>query len=504
MACAKVKTDKNLPVLNTLKSSNSSIRLITMMGPDKVTAVVGGITYNLTSKITVGSTLNCALGLTFNSFVPTPVSLPEKVMDQTGNAHILLNVAAPQLAGGQVLYPTAVYSDTVLPDNPNNPTDYYITPATQTWADPNYVITVVPRSATPPTVPSNIKIRVVNMASQTDVFQRTGQLTLTYADGVTPVGVVTTSVPSGVASGYAEIPYNTYMFRLFNQNGVEVPEAGGVSSTLHNYQPGGVYTLYVCSNPLYTLGDCGIPGNGYSVITDVPPPVNTSFGLVQFVNTIPGTSYSLKLDNATIGSGMPFGGVSGYQPMSLGNYSMQLIDGKSQTVVQQNMTINPNDNFTVWSYMKNGKPALSITASDLSQPNGLVLRFMNFSLNVPYITITSNGQVLPVSNGNVTYYPDPTDSTSGAGATENLAIGVPATHLPYTYLGQSYFPLQVNKSDAGPPPFVPGIPLISVKQLQLSSFDPLSVYTVALTGNIDTTYTGSSPVDTLLIVKHFK
>jgi hypothetical protein len=503
MACAKVKVDKNLPVLNTLKSSNSSVRLISLMGPDKVSATVGGINYNLTSGVTVNFTLNCSNGIQITSFVPTPVSLPEKVLDQSGNANVLLAVAAPFVAGGNVRYTTNVNTDTVLPDNPNNPTDYYITPATKTFGDVNYVITAVSRSATPPTVPSNIKVRIVNMASLTDTFKRTGQLTMTYADGITPVGAITTGVPVGVASEYVEIPYNTYMFRLFNQNGVEVPEAGGVSSTFHNYQPGGVYTLYVYSNP---LGGCGITTNGFSVITDVRAPVNTSFGMMQFVNTIPATTYSLSLDNTNIGNAVPFRGVSGYQTMSLGIYSMRLTDQNGQTAVQQNFTINPNDNWTVWSYMKNGKPALSVTASDLSNPNGLSMRLMNFSLDVPYITYTYNGQVLPVlynSDGQYfTYYPDINDTTSGAGASENLAIGVPAMHLPYV---TPTLPLQVNKSDAGPPPFVPGVPLISVRQLQSSDITLQGVYTVALTGFVDTTLgVGMTATDTLLIVKHFK
>ncbi|MBN9382702.1 MAG: DUF4397 domain-containing protein [Chitinophagaceae bacterium] len=509
MACAKVKTDMNLPVLNTLKTSNSSIRLITLMGPNKVTAVVGGLSFNLTPNNAPGNTgSGCTVGDVTAAFRPTPVSIPQKVLDQAGIAHIRMSIGKPVFNGSGFAY-TLFYSDTVLPDNPNSPTDYYIMPATKTWEEVNYTITAVPRSATPPTVPSNIRIRVVNMASQADTFQRTGPLTLTYGDGTTPVSTLTTNIPSGVASGYVEIPYNTYQFRLFTQTGVEVPESipGSSTATFHQYQPGGVYTLFVNSNFVFLLGGCNginVTGNCYSIIPDVNPPVNTSFGLVQFVNTIPGTTYSLNLDNTTIGSAVPFRGVSGYQTMSLGDYSMRLTDRSGQTVAQQNIKITPNDNFTVWSYVKNGQPALSITASDLSTPNGLTVRFMNFSLNVPYITFTYNGQVLPVSNpsNQATYYPDINDTTSAAGASQNLAIGVPATHLPYSGIGQ--FPLQVNKSDAGPPPFVPGIPLISVRPLQAGDFTAQSVYTVALTGFVDTTLGENPAIDTLLIVKHFK
>lgn len=511
VACTKVKVDTNLPVLNTLKSSSSSIRLIALLGPEKVIAVVGGVSYNLTSKTLLGVTVNCQPGLVVQSYGPTPVSLPEKVLDEAGNAHIQVSVVTPQELGGNPVYVTVSNSDTVLPDNPNNPIDYYLTPATRAWEEPNYIVTPIPRSATPPTVPSNIKIRVVNMASPTDTFQRTGPLSLTYADS-TPVSGLTSGVPAGVVSDYVEIPYNTYRFRLFNQNGVEVPEtiAGGGSS-LHQYQPGGVYTVFVNSNNIFTVGDCytatHVSANSFTVITDVAPPVNTSFGLVQFVNTIPGTTYSLSLDNTTIGNAISFRGVSGYRPMPLGDYSLQLTDGNGQPVVQQKMTIYPNDNWTVWAYKKNGEPALSLTASDLSSPNGLTLRLMNFSVDIPYITFTSNGQVLPVAGSNNTnYYPDINDSTSGADASENLAIGVPATHLPYvTGLNSFSMPLQVNKSDAGPPAFVPGIPLISVRPLQYADLPVQSVYTVALTGLVDTTFgAGSAATDTLLIVKHFK
>ena len=533
VACTKVKTDTNLPVLNTLKSSNSSIRLITLMGPNKVTAVIGGLNYNLTPNNGVGSSgSNCAPGDITLAYQPTAVSIPEKVLDQAGNAHIRMAVGKPIFTGNGYSY-VSTYSDTLLPDNPSNPIDYYITPSTRTWEEVNYIITAVPRSATPPVVPSNIKIRIVNMAAQTDTFQRTGPLTLTYADGK-PVSALTTNIPAGVASGYVEIPYNTYRFRLFNQMGVEMPESTPVrynslaeawpNTSYHNYQPGGVYTLFVNSNYSFILGSCGgasnVMGNGFSVIPDVAPPVNTSFALVQYVNTIPGASYSLKVDNSTIGSTIPFRGVSGYQTMSLGNYSMLLTDQDGQTVVRQNITINPNDNLTIWSYVKNGKPLLSITASDLSAPNGLTMRFMNFSTDVPYITYTYNGQVLPVSDPVTqnTWYPDINDTTSGAGASENLAIGVPATHLPY--IGLRSFPLQVNRSDAGPPPFVPGIPLFSVRPLQQADFavnnalyapgnpaftnGELGVYTVALTGYVDTTLREGAAIDTLLIVKHFK
>ena len=121
MACAKVKVDTNLPVLNTLKSSNSSIRLITLMGPNKVTAVIGGLNYNLTPNISVANTgSGCGPGDIIGNFQPAAVSIPEKVLDQAGNAQIRMAVGKPVFGGSGYSYiPT--YSDTVLPDNPNNP-----------------------------------------------------------------------------------------------------------------------------------------------------------------------------------------------------------------------------------------------------------------------------------------------------------------------------------------------------------------------------------------------
>src|SRR5579871_5150012 len=139
MACAKTKLDTNLPILNSLKSSNSSIRLISIMGPDKVSATVGGVNYNLSSGVALAGSpgTTCFLGITFTSFKVVPVALPEKVLDQAGNANVLFNISAPTVTGGNVLYTGISASDTVMPDNPTTPTDYYITPATKTWADVN-------------------------------------------------------------------------------------------------------------------------------------------------------------------------------------------------------------------------------------------------------------------------------------------------------------------------------------------------------------------------------
>jgi Domain of unknown function (DUF4397) len=541
-SCAKVKTDTNLPVLNTLKSSNSSIRLIALTGPNSVKALIGGFTYNLTPNVQTNTNYGC--GVTqIAGYNPAPVAIPAKVLDQAGEAHIQLISTIPTT--GQI-----VTSDTVLADNPSSPTDYYLLPVSRTFGDPNYNIIGVPRSTTPPAGVSNIKIRLVNLSSPVDTFNLTGPLTLTYVDG-TPVSAATTGVPQGVSSNYTEIPYGTYHFRLFTQTGVELPEAllpaisdyTASASSIHSFQPGGIYTIFVTSNNLYVLGavsaNCAVPpvnasANTFSVIADVPPPINVSYGKVQFVNTIPGLTCSLALNGLTIGSSIPFRGVSPYQAVSVGDFSMQLADNQGQPLAQQNISITPDDNFTIWAYVKDGQPVLAISANDLTNPNmGQKIRFMNCSVNVPYITFTNNGQLLQVYNpSSETYYiPDINDSTSGADAAENLARGVPATHEPYLLINSingnspNLYPIVVNQSDAGPPPFVPGVTLPAVKALTAGDFifnpslyqhpsliPPPSrvpaagepgVYTVVLTGAVDTTVGGQPSTDTLLIVKHF-
>jgi hypothetical protein len=233
------------------------------------------------------------------------------------------------------------------------------------------------------------------------------------------------------------------------------------------------------------------------------------------------------LNSFSIGSSIVYRGVSPYRAISVGDYSMQLLDDQGQTLAQQNITLNPDDNFTVWAYVKGGQPALAVSFNDLTNPNaGQKIRFMNCSVNLPYITFTHNGQLLPVynpSSGNY-FYPDINDTASAADATQNLAQGVPANHQPYTLIpylnrGGPTYPMVVNQSDAGPPPFVPGVTLPSVKPLSGSDFvfnpslyQPGSpfltvgepgVYTVALTGAVDTTVSGHPHPDTLLIVKHF-
>ncbi|HEV2483558.1 MAG TPA: DUF4397 domain-containing protein [Puia sp.] len=533
--CAKVKIDTNLPILNTLKSSNSSIRLIALAGPNQVNAVIGGFTYNLTPNVTTipfGTCHNGTITEEIQNYNPVAVSIPAKLLDQAGNAHVQLVTTIP--TSGSVL---AI--DTVFADAPSNPTDYYIFPVSQSFGDPNYNIVAVPRSTTPPAGVSNIKIRLVNMGSPVDTFHLTGPLTLTYMDG-TPVSSVTTGVPDGVSSAYTEIPYGTYHFRIFTQSGLELPEtilpAPNLSSlsSIHSFQPGGIYTIFVNSNNLYELGSCSltgtpgnnVSGNSFTIVADITPPVNISYGKVQFVNTIPGTTCSLALDNLTIGSSIPYRGISPYQPVSVGSFSMQLTNNLGQPLARQNLEINPDDNFTIWAYVKDGQPALAISYNDLTNPNaGQKLRFMNCSVDIPYITVTQNGQLLQVYNPSSKgyYTPDINDTTSAADATENLAQGVPATHEPFTLIitGQSgpEYPLSINQSDAGPPPFVPGVTLPSVKQLLLSDFifkpslyQPGSliyargepgVYTVALTGSVKSAESGAPQPDTLLIVKHF-
>lgn len=551
-SCAKIKTDTNLPVFNTLKSSNSSIRLVTLTGPNPVNMVVGGFTYNLTPNLQ-SAFFNCPGGF-FNyqvlNFNPVPVAVPYKLVDQAGNANIRLISTIP------MLYKT-VERDITLKDDPSNPTDYYIFPVSKTFGDFNYNITGVPRSTTPPSGVSNIKIRLVNFSSPVDTFQLTGPLTLAYMDG-TPVSNVTTGVPTGVASAYTEIPYGTYRFRIFTQTGLELPETlmpapnlNYTISSIHSFQPGGIYTIFVNSNNIYVLGACGgngsppigpparnVSANSFTIIPDIPPPVNISYGKVQFVNTIPGKRCTLKLDNFTIGNAIGYRQVSSYRAISLGDYSMQLLDDQGQTIAQQNITLNPNDNLTVWAYVKDGQPNLAISFNDLSSPNaGQKVRFMNCSVNVPYITFTLSGQLLQVLNpstGNY-YTPDINDTTSGADAAQNLARGVSANHQPFTVFGLNGgpgYPIVVNRSDAGPPPFVPGVTLPSVRPLSGSDFvfnpswyrpgnlpfgdnptNPLQqylppsiqpgVYSVALTGLVDTTVSGHPHPDTLLIVKHF-
>lgn len=543
-SCAKVKTDSNLPVLNTLKSANSSIRLIALAGPNQVKAIIAGVTYNLTPNLQ-GAPYPCKGGfLTYNYVVvnynPVPVTVPYKLLDQGGNAHIHLISTLPTGA--------TVTSDTVLKDAPSNPTDYYIFPVSRIFADPNYNFIGVPRSTTPPAGVSSIKIRLVNLSSPVDTFNLTGPLTLTYMDG-TPVSSVTSGVPEGVSSVYTEIPYGTYHFRLFTQTGLELsetllPTPSNSASSIHSFQPGGIYTIFVNTNNIFEYGSCGtdnsppvgppmrhVSNNSFTIIADIPPPINVSYGKVQFVNTIPGNSCSFSLDNFTIGSSVGYKGISSYRAISVGDYSMQLQDDQGQTLARQNITINPDDNFTAWAYVKNGQPALAISSNDLTNPNaGQKVRFMNCSVNLPYITMTHNGQLIPVINPSTGsfFYPDINDTTSAADATQNLARGVPATHQPFTLLIGSTaaapgtttsYPIVVNQSDAGPPPFVPGITLPSVKPLYSSDFifNPSSyqpgslipftgeqgVYTVALTGFVDNTVSGHPRPDTLLIVKHF-
>lgn len=530
LGCAKTKVDTNLPVLNTLKSSNSGIRLIALTGPQQVSAQVGGLTYNLTPNT---HTFNYP-PLRYTSYAPLPVALPEKVMDQAGNANIRL---ISSFNNGFTASSTSV--NQVLRDDPANPTDYYIYPVSQQFGDPNYQIKAIPRSTTPPVGAGNIKIRLVNYGSAADAFNRTGPLTLTYSDGK-PVSTVTTNVPQGVISDYTEIPYGAYRFRLFNQSGVEMAETllpypytygndldnpyGTRPTSIHSYQPGGIYTIFVNPNTIFFSGSTYIAGNSYTVIPDITAPANIAYGRVQFVNVMPGATYTLKLGSIPIGSGIGYRGITDYQVVTATGYSLQLTDQSGQTLATQSITIYPGDNYTVCAYPKNGQPALALVFNELTNPNqGQKIRFLNVSGNVPFITFMPFNQFGPIV---LTYPGDGNDTISASNATQNLAQGIPVTHLPYAEFtpaspsSQPPWFANVYQSSVGPPPIVPGTRLVAVKSLQAGDFVANSslylpgdailrvgeqgVYTAALTGSVDTAYHGTASMDTLLIVKHFK
>jgi hypothetical protein len=498
--------------------------------------LVGGFTYSLTPNLSdYDPNGGCGPFHLVSNFSPVPFSIPAKLLNSDGNAVIQLQ---------SVSYPTLKVSNTnmVLKDDPLNPMDYYIVTTSQVFGDYNYQVIPVPRSVTPPAGISNFKLRIVNQASTQDPYGLTGPLTLTYADG-TSVSAITSNIPSGVTTDFVELPYGSYNFRIFNQAGKELSQAVvnqaafPAPTTINAFKPGGVYTLFINSNNIFITPCPGmnVSLNSFSIIADITPAVNASFARLQFINAIPGLTLSLKVDNTVLGNLISFKGHSQYGVFVQGSHHLTLQDGKGQVLAEQDIMLYPNDNISIWGYVKNGEPMLVYAANDLSNPNvGQQVRFLNLSTDIPYVTFTSDGGLFTwYDQTNKTYvYPDYGDTTSDASASQNLPEGVSITHMPYivflpnaqSNFGALYspplYPIRVYQSDIGPPAVIPGAPLNTVGILNANDFvanpaiysrgnytgipangEP-GAYTVALVGSVNGA-SDTSGKARLLIVKHF-
>lgn len=452
----------------------------------------------------------------------------------------------------------------VVKDDYNHPMDYYLLPD-QIQGQPDYV--AVERGVSQPSKPDFFKIRILNLCAKAKegiVAERgpledlVGPVTLTYADG-TLVGPATSNITvEQRLSDYVELPYGTYQFRILTPDGRQVPGAapanaihklidpptstiafndnGHIASAkltfapVTTYQPGGVYTIVVTpSNFNYHVSASeergGAYQNGFRIITDLSPAVNTTYFRMQGVNALPGSGTILfKANGQDLAPGVAYGQASDYSRLIQDNYSVEAVDAAGKTLASVMEVLRPGQNYTAWLYPdQQGAAKLVLVANDLSgqfesSGNGPVYpgdnslgyvkhdfmfdrRFLNLSPDNPYISFTLDNGQLAVNKG----------------ATVNLQPGMVVTEQPYlSGAGIGYTPFQIM-AYRSTPAAVPGAWAEDIDVLSSSAFvarpalyatvsrdipsqEP-GVYTVALIGRT-AAGTPSSDKAKIILVKH--
>ncbi|GAA4312394.1 hypothetical protein GCM10023149_07730 [Mucilaginibacter gynuensis] len=398
-SCKKEKFNNAIPVLDVSNQSGSSIRLFNFSGyPANMT--VNNIP--LTSYTTGSNQQGTPLGL---SLFPTgvwtagdggsPFTMPNSLLDKDGKIHIIIN---GNVNGTSI-------TDTTIVNDVAHPLDYYL------MLDGHF--SVVERNNTPPSSPQNFKIRIINLGAAADKFELNTPVSLTYADG-SAVDPALNNVALRATSGYAEIPYGTYQFKLFataggtirtNRQLAELPTMPrvepcapnviqpqeGLNPRARTFKPGGVYSIVISRNLFNYIGCDTYPvgdySNSYRIITEYDPGVNGTYARMQAVNAIPDNQITFKVDGITLGGTLPYVGSvtsaaaqqSPYQIYTQGNHHVQAIDGNGAIIAEGDLKLFPYDNYTIWAYNKpDGKSAILFEANDMSgtlykttyQPNG--------------------------------------------------------------------------------------------------------------------------------------
>jgi hypothetical protein len=392
-SCKKDKVSNTIPLQNVGNQSASSIRMFNFSG------FPANITVNNIPLTSYGSTIGqgTTLGL---SLFPTggwtagddgsPFTMPNILLDKDGKAHIIIGGG---LAGNTLI-------DTTIVNNVAHPQDYYLVSAGAFQVNGHFKI--INRSNLPPVNPQNFRIRIINLGSATDAFGLNGPVSLTYADG-SQVDPTLNNIALGATSGYVDIPYGTYQFKLFVTNGTgiianrqlaELPTIvhldpcalsviqpqEGLTPRVRTFKPGGVYSLVITQNLLHYL-TCGdnqnayTVANSYRVITELDPGVNSTYARMQAVNAIPGKQVTINVDGAELGNQLPYiGSLSSipaqqppYKIYVQGSHHIQAVDQNGTVLAEGDLKLFPYDNYTIWAYNKpDGKPAVLFEPNDMS------------------------------------------------------------------------------------------------------------------------------------------
>jgi hypothetical protein len=452
--------------------------------------------------------------------------IPQQFMDHEGKATIALYFAA-----GSMPVITAE-----VEDNYAQPWDYYYHLKESSTGSS---ITKVPRPIVKPSQPQNILIRLVNLAST--AVPNSGpdeKLSLAFANG-SPVSAVTSGIGKGQWSGYTELPYGTYEFRVLidgstSQYPALPPSEGTVTSaedlTLVNtrlyytqrrlFQPGGVYTMVVHFNEgKYEIDQAAVKArvNAFSVVTDLSPAANLSYARVQVANAFAEQGITVKIDNQE-SQQVGYGKAGDYVIVTTGNHTVQVGSAPAQVI-----TVKGGDNLTLWAYpgnsdslkllpVQNNMSGIVNRAEHEDGSDGstsvfdpltvlslsLQTRFLNLCPELPQVTFTAKNGA-PMVFGNQGY----------PGATVNLLYGaIPdPVKLPYPYinLGDPWIEAYQSASSV-----VPGDRITDVTPLTPADFMhmPASFYPNGLPAGEPGVYTvaliGHRNNARLIVIKHNK
>lgn len=295
---------------------------------------------------------------------------------------------------------------------------------------------------------ATFKIRVVNRMEQLppdvsnvgfedaldDLF---GAVTLTFADG-TPVNSATTNIEVGAASGYVELPYGTYQFRVLTADGRQIPGDGvddyklfdpatsrifGNTTTepvtpltfapVQSFQPGGTYSITLRPNTFSFYVNAYPPvaeaRQNQFLITADNESVNEKYSRVQVINAFTTAPVSFKINGQSINA-VEFGKASAYEIVESGQSSIEALDAAGNILATTVVKVAAGQNISVWLWQSaDGKAQALPVFNDLSAvhynynnpeygvdnrvPVDLfpsAIRFLNLAEDEPYISFTAD------------------------------------------------------------------------------------------------------------------
>ncbi len=557
-SCAKTKPNFSTSgnQVSTNQITSSSARIVNLYGYTDL-IVNGTPLTDMLFPQAPGEIINP----TPTAWFPTTGKLGQtyNVPEQFFNAQHTANVAL--LEGYAVSTPIDTLSRRfTVTDNYSSPFDYYDVPyrkgVTQSEANIQVYsdsVFVIPRPISPAANPTHALVRLLNLSSSPDAANLVGGMRLAYANGShVATGAADSLTSPGNYSGYIEIPYGTYQFKVLTANNVQVPSAqqdvvsnsAGLTITesmgtvngspltyapLVTYQPGGVYTIVVNTNNDFQVpyGNQALPSasNSFWIITDITPQANVTYGRVQVANAIPGISLNVSVDGQSWPDAVNYPGAGAYQVLVNGTHQVQVSDQSGKVLVSKTLSLNGGDNITAWVYPSpSGSDSIVFVQNNLSGNyyNGgtgdgsdastsqfhincpFWIRFLNLCPDLPYVTFTQGNGYMWLDN--------PTYATSALAAQNLTPGGLPDTYFQYVS-GVGYTMPDQIEAYQSQPLILPGDWLSDIPALVAGDFSSGStliypyglpvngepgVYTVALVGRYGSGGTGAQ----MIIVKH--